>query len=127
MQQFAPVFVAIVFVISLSAKSEAKRGCALYGHACYGGHGKRADIQPSLLNNEDQPVLNRINAINKEVIGFSTNNVRGPNDNVLYERPDHELQFAVYDLLKQMMENARRARETNADIAAEDAYKMNNI
>lgn len=43
-----------------------KGGCALYGHSCYGGHGKRSE--PQIANDENQFSLNPFrNDPNKEL------------------------------------------------------------
>ncbi|XP_011051043.1 PREDICTED: uncharacterized protein LOC105144073 isoform X2 [Acromyrmex echinatior] len=35
--------ILLVILVSISDKAYAKRGCAAFGHTCYGGYGKRFD------------------------------------------------------------------------------------
>ncbi|XP_058811806.1 uncharacterized protein LOC131676627 isoform X2 [Topomyia yanbarensis] len=42
MPQFSIVCISLVIVTILVQNASGKRGCAAFGHACYGGHGKRS-------------------------------------------------------------------------------------
>ncbi|XP_058462699.1 uncharacterized protein LOC131437399 isoform X2 [Malaya genurostris] len=44
MPQFSVVCISLVIVTVLVQNASGKRGCAAFGHACYGGHGKRSSV-----------------------------------------------------------------------------------
>ncbi|XP_046982905.1 uncharacterized protein LOC124552621 isoform X2 [Schistocerca americana] len=37
---------ALAVTLVLLQAADAKRGCMAFGHSCFGGHGKRADMEP---------------------------------------------------------------------------------
>nr|XP_031834210.1 uncharacterized protein LOC116427693 [Nomia melanderi] len=41
---------ALILLLFASGTTHAKRGCSVFGHSCYGGHGKRFD--PHLRDND---------------------------------------------------------------------------
>lgn len=41
-QSISFFFVLVCTVVLAAQESQAKKGCNAYGHACYGGHGKRS-------------------------------------------------------------------------------------
>lgn len=48
--------ICILVVVSvLVHNANGKRGCAAFGHACYGGHGKRSSSSSSLSENQQYP------------------------------------------------------------------------
>lgn len=53
-----PHFSAICILVVVSVliqNANGKRGCAAFGHACYGGHGKRSSSSASLTENQQYP------------------------------------------------------------------------
>ncbi|XP_046398790.1 neuropeptide CCHamide-2 [Ischnura elegans] len=46
------IAVLTVFIFGTRQIVEAKRGCSAFGHSCFGGHGKRADV-PSDVGSSD--------------------------------------------------------------------------
>ncbi|XP_049842616.1 uncharacterized protein LOC126293434 isoform X2 [Schistocerca gregaria] len=38
---------ALAVTLALLQAADAKRGCMAFGHSCFGGHGKRADMEPA--------------------------------------------------------------------------------
>ncbi|XP_055615869.1 neuropeptide CCHamide-2 [Toxorhynchites rutilus septentrionalis] len=42
MSQLSAICISLVIASVLIHNASGKRGCAAYGHACYGGHGKRS-------------------------------------------------------------------------------------
>ncbi|XP_029664995.1 neuropeptide CCHamide-2-like [Formica exsecta] len=120
-------FVLLMVLISISDKAYAKRGCASFGHSCFGGHGKRFD---STMRHDTQESRNQ---------KFQESNVPSPNDdNELFyvlpndefrERSDKSLpfirtrkdtqQFDLYplsSLLNQWIASHRRPHRTETDI-----------
>lgn len=53
------IFYFFVVAIALASNSDAKRGCANYGHSCYGGHGKRSNDK-ELFSRDNTPADGRI-------------------------------------------------------------------
>ncbi|XP_029154971.1 neuropeptide CCHamide-2 isoform X2 [Nylanderia fulva] len=70
--------VLLVVLISVSDKAHAKRGCASFGHSCFGGHGKRFDS--SIQHNTLQESIGQ----NQE------SEVPSPNDELFYILPNDE-------------------------------------
>ncbi|XP_053688290.1 uncharacterized protein LOC128737635 [Sabethes cyaneus] len=46
MSKLWAICISLVIVSVLVQNANAKRGCAAFGHACYGGHGKRSSSVP---------------------------------------------------------------------------------
>ncbi|XP_055524491.1 uncharacterized protein LOC129718096 isoform X2 [Wyeomyia smithii] len=46
MPKLSAVYISLVLALILVQNANAKRGCAAFGHACYGGHGKRSSAVP---------------------------------------------------------------------------------
>ncbi|XP_050451029.1 neuropeptide CCHamide-2 isoform X4 [Cataglyphis hispanica] len=122
-------FVLLVVLISVSDKAYAKRGCASFGHSCFGGHGKRFD---SAMRHE---TLQESGSQR-----FQESNVPSPNDdNELFyvlpndefrERSDRSLPFTrtrkdtqqfdpypLSSLLNQWIASHRRPHRTETDIS----------
>ncbi|XP_059620914.1 neuropeptide CCHamide-2 [Phlebotomus argentipes] len=113
MQQFSLYF-AFILVI-LIGNSEAKRGCSLYGHSCYGGHGKRSTL-PRLadglsLDAAPSPLLKLLRDTSRP---YPPSLVADYPD--LYENdnePDNlrvvkDFNRAIFTLLRQLAENRMR-------------------
>ncbi|XP_055716575.1 uncharacterized protein LOC129810258 [Phlebotomus papatasi] len=132
MQQFSLYF-AFILVI-LIGNSEAKRGCSLYGHSCYGGHGKRSTL-PLLtdtgisLDAAPSPLMKLIRDTSRP---YSPSLVIDYND--LYENdnePDNlrtakDFKYAIYTLLRQLADNRMRNpsdMEQHQNANANDFYK----
>ncbi|XP_014234885.1 uncharacterized protein LOC106657738 [Trichogramma pretiosum] len=48
-------FVVTVFLFTLCCvEISAKRGCSAFGHSCYGGHGKRSNIELTDFNEKNK-------------------------------------------------------------------------
>ncbi|XP_043464148.1 uncharacterized protein LOC122499734 [Leptopilina heterotoma] len=58
---FAVISITAFLIISFSSETSAKRGCGAFGHSCYGGHGKRSDL------NQHGALSNERNIINREI------------------------------------------------------------
>ncbi|XP_072747368.1 neuropeptide CCHamide-2 isoform X2 [Anoplolepis gracilipes] len=120
------LIVLLVVLISVSDKAHAKRGCASFGHSCFGGHGKRFDS--TMRRNTLQESISQ---------KFQESEVPSPNDELFYvlpndefrERPDKSLpfirtrkdtqQFDPYplsSLVNQWIASHRRPHRTDTDI-----------
>uniref|UniRef100_A0A1B0CG21 Secreted protein n=2 Tax=Lutzomyia longipalpis TaxID=7200 RepID=A0A1B0CG21_LUTLO len=132
MQQFSLYF-AFILVI-LIGNSEAKRGCSLYGHSCYGGHGKRSTLP--LLSDTGMPLETAPIPLVKLL--RNSNRPYPPSlvvDNTdLYDddnEPDNlraakDFKYAIYTLLRQWADNRMRNPadvETHPNPDANDFYK----
>ncbi|XP_055315258.1 neuropeptide CCHamide-2-like isoform X2 [Sitodiplosis mosellana] len=116
MQHFSPIYyLAVIFIAVLVTHSEAKRGCALYGHSCYGGHGKRSDVPRvdmlSLETPQDKPYSN----INKEIFYPTNNELNGVNqidsNNENRWKSRNEFNFALFNLLRRWIDDAKKGSE----------------
>ncbi|KAH0955582.1 hypothetical protein HN011_012115 [Eciton burchellii] len=70
------ITIALVTLLFVSDKANAKRGCASFGHSCFGGHGKRFD---SAMRRNVLQVNNGRN--------FQESEVLLPNDELFYVLP----------------------------------------
>ncbi|KAJ3664488.1 hypothetical protein Zmor_000051 [Zophobas morio] len=103
----AVLLAAVAFVLAEAA--EAKRGCATFGHSCYGGMGKRAS---DLLDNNEE-ILQDVQNDENPAFVFT-----GPRSEYKPERPP-KLTPQQYDnisrVIRQWIQYYRRAQELHAD------------
>lgn len=115
--------VAVIFIAVLVTNSEAKRGCALYGHSCYGGHGKRSDISRVGLSMElPQDYSNT----NKEIVNSANNGINQMelnNDNRWKSR--QELTYALMNLLRKWIEESKKSAEDIQQLPETDTIFKN--
>ncbi|XP_049536786.1 uncharacterized protein LOC125951791 [Anopheles darlingi] len=121
MHQLSTICVTLVIVSVLVQSATAKRGCAAFGHACYGGHGKRSSastpealVQGSVtLDDLPIPYAKLILDKQRSLIP-SPEEIRGNEPSYTMEtpfsirRPDprrEELKYAIYAMLRQLMED----------------------
>ncbi|XP_011344854.1 neuropeptide CCHamide-2 isoform X2 [Ooceraea biroi] len=119
------IAIALIILVSVSDKAHAKRGCASFGHSCFGGHGKRFDsaMQQNMLQ-----ASNRRN--------FQESEVSSPNDELFYVLPsdgfrerseqafmrarkDTQQQFdlnPLSSLVNQWIASHRRSHRTDSDV-----------
>ncbi|XP_055907529.1 neuropeptide CCHamide-2 [Eupeodes corollae] len=86
-QSISFFFVLVCTVVLAAHESQAKKGCNAYGHACYGGHGKRSlgqvsdEIRPEtilqMFPNEEGSEINtypryRLIKIMRQLLGGRT-------------------------------------------------------
>lgn len=115
MYQLSAILLSIILILSISTKTYAKRGCALYGHSCYGGHGKRSE--PQISNEENQFPQNPFRSDPNKELRVDMNELEQPAGDDFYENQEKELRYAVYNVMRQMIENSRRNNQNNGDIA----------
>ncbi|XP_058062226.1 uncharacterized protein LOC131212394 [Anopheles bellator] len=126
MHQLSAVCVTLVIASVLVQNASAKRGCAAFGHACYGGHGKRSSaavvpsypegFDPSTLALDVLPipysklVLDKPRTMDALPDDLRSNDVYGLDTPVLNHRTidsrGGELKYAIYAILRQLMEEA---------------------
>ncbi|GAB1859839.1 hypothetical protein CAJAP_01077 [Camponotus japonicus] len=118
--------VVLLVLISVSDNVHAKRGCASFGHSCFGGHGKRFDS--TMRRNTLQESISQ---------KFQESEIPSPNDELFYvfpndefrERSDNSLpfirtrkdtqQFDPYplsSLVNQWIASHRRQHRTDTDV-----------
>ncbi|KYN03612.1 PREDICTED: neuropeptide CCHamide-2 [Cyphomyrmex costatus] len=79
---FFSLYLSIILLVisaSISDKAYAKRGCAAFGHTCYGGYGKRFDS--TVERNSLQESISQ---------NIQESKVPLPNDELLYILPNDE-------------------------------------
>uniref|UniRef100_A0A182SUS6 Uncharacterized protein n=1 Tax=Anopheles maculatus TaxID=74869 RepID=A0A182SUS6_9DIPT len=104
-------------------RSSTSRGCAAFGHACYGGHGKRSSasalypegLDPSVVGLEVLPIPYSKLALDKSRSMDSAPDAMRPNNGYALElaAPSHradtrtgELKYAIYAMLRQLMDES---------------------
>ncbi|XP_053681424.1 uncharacterized protein LOC128732268 [Anopheles nili] len=134
MHQLSTICFTLVIVSVLVQSTNGKRGCASFGHACYGGHGKRSGasgpplysegIDPSMVSLEALPIPYSKQAMDKsKPMDFAQEGVR-LNDPYGVEAPAQihrtdsrpaDLKYAIYAMLRQLMEEsaANRLEQSN--------------
>ncbi|KAL0125828.1 hypothetical protein PUN28_004708 [Cardiocondyla obscurior] len=112
--------VLLVILISVSDKTHAKRGCASFGHSCFGAHGKRFDSTVQHLEKNPSIQESDVPSLNNGLPYFFS-------DNEFRERPDQSFMrsrkdtqpFDVYplsSLVDRWMASHRRLHRTDTDI-----------
>ncbi|XP_050451027.1 uncharacterized protein LOC126851293 isoform X2 [Cataglyphis hispanica] len=103
-------FVLLVVLISVSDKAYAKRGCASFGHSCFGGHGKRFD---SAMRHE---TLQESGSQR-----FQESNVPSPND-------DNELFYVLpNDEFRERSDRSLPFTRTRKDTQQFDPYPLSSL
>ncbi|GAB0087953.1 hypothetical protein DMENIID0001_023230 [Sergentomyia squamirostris] len=134
MQQLTLCFTFILVI--LIGNSEAKRGCSLYGHSCYGGHGKRSTL-PLLAASETGlpmeaapiPLMKLLRDASRpyQPSLIIDNTDLYENDNELDNlRAAKDFKFTIYTLLRQWAENRMRSPtevDSHPNPDANDFYK----
>uniref|UniRef100_A0A182Y8M6 Uncharacterized protein n=1 Tax=Anopheles stephensi TaxID=30069 RepID=A0A182Y8M6_ANOST len=104
------------------------RGCAAFGHACYGGHGKRSSassiypegLDPSMVGMEVLPIPYSKLALDKSRSMDTAPDVMRPNNGYALDlaAPSHrtdsrtgELKYAIYAMLRQLLEESAVNRQ----------------
>ncbi|XP_050071392.1 neuropeptide CCHamide-2 [Anopheles maculipalpis] len=128
MHQISTICVTLVIVSVLVQSTSGKRGCAAFGHACYGGHGKRSSatslypegLDPSMVGLEVLPIPYSKLALDKSRSMDSAPEVMRPNNGYALDlaAPSHrtdtragELKYAIYAMLRQLMEESAINRQ----------------
>ncbi|XP_044259394.1 neuropeptide CCHamide-2 [Tribolium madens] len=105
---FVLLLAVMAFVFAFHT-AEAKRGCAAFGHSCYGGTGKRSREAPE--NNEE--ILQDVQSEENPAFVFT-----GPRSEYRPERPP-KLTPEQYDnisrVIRQWIQSYRRAQEMRPD------------
>ncbi|XP_052890711.1 uncharacterized protein LOC128298936 [Anopheles moucheti] len=133
MHQISTICFALVIVAVLVQSTSGKRGCAAFGHACYGGHGKRSGssasslypeaLDPSMVALEVLPIPYSKLALDKSRSLDSAPEVMRPNSayaidvGALNHRTDTrtgDLKYAIYAMLRQLMEESAVNRQEQA-------------
>ncbi|XP_058116001.1 uncharacterized protein LOC131288632 [Anopheles ziemanni] len=129
MHQLSTICFTLVVVSVLVQSASGKRGCAAFGHACYGGHGKRSSapaspiysegFDPSVMSLEVLPipysklVMDKPRTMDPSTDGLRSNDVYGVDASVLGHRADtksREFKYAIYAMLRQLMEESAANR-----------------
>uniref|UniRef100_A0A182N9U8 Uncharacterized protein n=1 Tax=Anopheles dirus TaxID=7168 RepID=A0A182N9U8_9DIPT len=131
MHQLSTICFTLVIVSVLVQSTNGKRGCAAFGHACYGGHGKRSGspagslypegLDPSMVALEVLPIpysklaLDKSRSMEPVQDGVRLNDAYGSIDAAA---PNHrtdtrtgELKYAIYAMLRQLMEESAANRQ----------------
>jgi len=113
--QLSAILLSIILILSISTKAYAKRGCGLYGHSCYGGHGKRSE--PQISSEDNQYMFNTFRNDPNKQLGVDMNELEQPINvgNDFYGNSEKEFRY-VYNIMKQMIENSKRHSQSNTDI-----------
>ncbi|XP_050087486.1 uncharacterized protein LOC126572311 [Anopheles aquasalis] len=122
MHQLSTICVTLVIVSVLVQSANAKRGCAAFGHACYGGHGKRSSASaPEALDQgsvtlDDLPIPYAKLILDKQrSLIPSPEEIRANDPSYTMEtpfsirRPDprrEEFKYAIYAMLRQLMDDS---------------------
>jgi len=119
MYQLSAILLSIVLILSLSTKTYAKQtlgGCAVFGHSCYGGHGKRSD--PQISSDDNQFSLNPFRSDPNKELRADMNEIEQPVNigDDFYENQEKVFRYAVYNVMRQMIENSRRNNQNNVEI-----------
>ncbi|EAU76882.1 AGAP004553-PB [Anopheles gambiae str. PEST] len=131
MHQLSTICFTLVIVSVLVQSTNGKRGCAAFGHACYGGHGKRSGssastlypdgLDPSMVGLEVLPIpysklaLDKSRSMDSAPEGMRLTNVYGfdvpaASTHRTETRPG-ELKYAIYAMLRQLMDEAAINRQ----------------
>uniref|UniRef100_A0A182J177 Uncharacterized protein n=1 Tax=Anopheles atroparvus TaxID=41427 RepID=A0A182J177_ANOAO len=130
MHHLSTICLTLVVVSVLVQSANGKRGCAAFGHACYGGHGKRSStsgspaypdgLDPSMMSLEVLPipysklVLDKPRTMDPSVDGLRSSDAYGVDAPLLGHHADakaRELKYAIYTMLRQMMEESASNRQ----------------
>uniref|UniRef100_U5ELW0 Putative membrane protein n=1 Tax=Corethrella appendiculata TaxID=1370023 RepID=U5ELW0_9DIPT len=122
MNQLATMAISLILVFAvLFSNSEAKRGCAAFGHSCYGGHGKRSDNSID-TDSSSIPIGKFLQNYNK-IYPFNINSVRGFDPTIPQSAPQFDerqqaientnknYKYALYNLLKQWMDEIKQQQQ----------------
>ncbi|XP_071444144.1 neuropeptide CCHamide-2-like [Hetaerina americana] len=106
------IAVLTVFICGTNQLAEAKRGCSAFGHSCFGGHGKRADL-PSDVGSSDFPSIQQPSP---EVFVSSADDAsppfQDPAGRTLELSPQRYLTWTkMQPFLRQWLESYRRSTE----------------
>ncbi|XP_049301439.1 neuropeptide CCHamide-1 [Anopheles funestus] len=130
MHQLSTICFTLVIVSVLIHSTNGKRGCAAFGHACYGGHGKRSGssaaslypegLDPSMVALEVLPIPYSKLALDKSRSLDLASEVMRPNSpyaidatasNHRTDTRTGELKYAIYAMLRQLMEESAVNRQ----------------
>ncbi|XP_044743392.1 neuropeptide CCHamide-2-like isoform X2 [Chrysoperla carnea] len=120
------IFGTILFLVILAEISEAKRGCSAFGHACYGGHGKkRTDVnfpiqtsaeEDTFINGsgeEMEPVMLSPSATNRILPSNDDNNEYMPPLNgytpIVYQKYLRQINLSPF--LRKWLQSYRRSQQ----------------
>ncbi|XP_031618308.1 neuropeptide CCHamide-1 isoform X2 [Contarinia nasturtii] len=129
--QHSPIYcLAIIFIAVLVAHSEAKRGCALYGHSCYGGHGKRSEApRVDILSLDPIQQDKSYSNINKEVFYPTNNELNAANqvdlNNENRWKSGNQFNYALYNLIRRWMDEAKKNSDEMQQIGESDTIFKN--
>uniref|UniRef100_A0A182W3K9 Uncharacterized protein n=1 Tax=Anopheles minimus TaxID=112268 RepID=A0A182W3K9_9DIPT len=130
MHQISTICFTLVIVSVLVQSTSGKRGCAAFGHACYGGHGKRSGssasslypeaLDPSMVALEVLPIPYSKLTLDKSRSMDSAPEVMRPNNaypidvtasNHRTDTRAGDLKYAIYAMLRQLMEESAVNRQ----------------